>query len=94
MKQYCYIALTIGPIYKTLAFAKRTRELWAASYIFSHMMEEIVEKINTIEKYEIILPVRSKSTEPLNKDVGLFPDRLIARIDNPNQSQQKELLKD
>lgn len=94
MKQYYYIALTIGPIYKTLAFAKRTRELWAASYIFSHMMEEIVEKINTIEKYEIILPVRSKSTEPLNKDVGLFPDRLIARIIEPNQSQQKELLKD
>lgn len=94
MKQYYYIALTIGPIYKTLAFAKKTRELWAASYIFSHLMEKIVEIVNQKKTYEIILPIKFISIEPQNKDVGLFPDRLILRIKKTNDSKQEVLLKE
>jgi len=37
-----YIALTIGPIYKTLSSAKKTRELWGGSYLFSYIMKQII----------------------------------------------------
>ncbi|MFW2427635.1 type III-B CRISPR-associated protein Cas10/Cmr2, partial [Aliarcobacter butzleri] len=39
-----YIALTIGPIYKTLKNSKKTRELWGGSYIFSYIMKQIILK--------------------------------------------------
>ncbi len=39
-----YIALTIGPIYKTLSSAKKTRELWGGSYIFSYIMKQIISE--------------------------------------------------
>jgi CRISPR-associated protein Cmr2 len=31
-----YIALTIGPIYKTISKAKKPKELFAGSYVFSY----------------------------------------------------------
>ena len=38
-----YIALTIGPIYKTLKNAKKPKELFARSYIFSYIMKNIIK---------------------------------------------------
>jgi len=32
-----YLALTIGPIYKTLSNAKKPKELWSGSYVFSYI---------------------------------------------------------
>jgi CRISPR-associated protein Cmr2 len=77
-----YFALTTGPIFKTLAIAKRTREIWAASYIFSYLMEKIVAKLNENKSsFEIILPVKPDVPEEKKKreriSAGLFPDRLI-----------------
>jgi CRISPR-associated protein Cmr2 len=74
-----YFALTTGPIFKTLAIAKRTREIWAASYIFSWLMNRIVDKLNTQNnRYEIILPVSVGNRNNKEKiSAGLFPDRLI-----------------
>ena len=44
-----YIALTIGPIYKTLANAKKPKELFSSSYIFSYIMREIISKFKDRE---------------------------------------------
>jgi len=80
MKTHTYFALTIGPIYKTLAFARRTREFWAASYIFSHLMENIVNEINTKQFGEVILPIALNSTNDTKTGAGLYPDRLIVQV--------------
>ncbi len=37
-----YLAITIGPIYQTIQRARKTRELWAASFILSELMREIL----------------------------------------------------
>jgi len=75
-----YIALTIGPIYKTLAFARKTRELWGASYMFSYLMKKITE---TIPDKNIILPSAETEIYTLKHNgVGLFPDRLIFNVEN------------
>ena len=34
-----YSAINIGPIISTLGMARKPRELWAASFLFSHLMK-------------------------------------------------------
>lgn len=77
-----YIGLTIGPIIKTLHMAKKTRETWAASYLFSFLMKTIIAQLaeKGIAKENILIP----NTEAIegtgnNISAGLFPDRLIFR---------------
>ena len=82
-----YIALTIGPVVKTLTTARKTRELWGASYMFSYLMREILEQVNKFENTQIILP----SADLLNQNnylygAGLYPDRLIIGIPNNNDT--------
>ena len=38
-----YIAITLGPITRTIEMAESTKELWAASYFFSYLAKKIVE---------------------------------------------------
>jgi len=73
-----YIALTLGPIYKTFANVRKTRELWAASYMFSYLMRETIKNLKRkgIKDNDIIIPFVNKAAEDY-KGVGIFPDRLI-----------------
>ncbi len=78
-----YTALTIGPIYKTLNQARKTRELWAGSFLFSHaIMERIIEELDRV-KDDIILPNPEIERNNINK-AGLYPDRLIMEGDHEN----------
>ncbi len=77
-----YIAITIGPIYKTFQNVRRTRELWAASFCFSFLMRNINEKLRDkgIKQDDFILPYfEEKDKKELFelKGFGFFPDRLI-----------------
>jgi len=69
-----YIALTIGPIIKTLSGAKKTQELWASSYLFSYLMKEI---IRVFEDREFVVPYVDKKIMSETTQVGLFHDRFI-----------------
>lgn len=71
-----YFALTIGPIYKTMAMAhKLTRELWGASYLFSYLMEQIANSLKL--KGELVIPSISVDK---NSKAGLYPDHLILKL--------------
>lgn len=79
-----YIGLTIGPIDKTLALARKTRELWGASYLFSYMMKEIIKDIlqKGINKENIIIPYAlDLDNQQYAYGAGIYPDRLIFRSD-------------
>lgn len=79
-----YIGLTIGPIYKTLQNAKKTRELWAASNIFSHIMKQLIKDFKT---REFIIPYVNENDPEfeslLNKamPIGVFHDRFIFKAE-------------
>lgn len=76
-----YTAFNIGPIVKTLELARKPRELWAASFIFSQLMKHIYAEVENNNK-TIISP--SKPTaEKLG--VGIYPDRIFVKgeIDAP-----------
>lgn len=72
-----YSAINIGPIIATLGMARKPRELWAASFLFSHLMKCIyaeAEKANA----EIISPAKPKEE---NNKVGIYPDRIYFKGD-------------
>ena len=76
-----HIGINIGPVVKTLSLARRPRELWSASYLFSLLMKYIVDEAD--KRGEIIAPKKWEKTEEY-KDlpVGLYPDRIYVR---PNE---------
>jgi len=85
-----YIALTIGPIYKTLKNAKKTRELWGGSYIFSYIMKQIILRFK--DRNFIVPFVGDKSIFDTGKEVGLFHDRFIfASKDGDKEQLQKAI---
>lgn len=55
--------------------ARKPRELWCASYLFSSLMEKIIEAI--LDKKNILSPAIGVT----DKSVGLFPDRLFYKSD-------------
>ena len=69
-----YIALTIGPIYKTLKDSKKPKELWSASYIFSYIMKQI---ISNFKDREFVTPYIKDKKVFEDREVGLFHDRFI-----------------
>lgn len=77
-----YIALTIGPIIQTLSQARKTRELWAASYLFSFLMKKIISYLieKGIKREQFILPfVTENDLSAKAQKVGLYPDRCILK---------------
>jgi CRISPR-associated protein Cmr2 len=89
-----YIALTIGPIYKTLANAKTTREIWGASYFFSYVMKSVIQKVFEYEDIEFITPFVTKEVLTLHNGVGLFHDRIIIRSTSFTKEQLDTVVKE
>ena len=50
-----YIGFTIGPIDRLQSYAKKTRGIWASSYLFSYIVKNIARKY-FIDGYEFIKP--------------------------------------
>lgn len=88
IKNKVYTAITIGPIGKTLAKARSVKSFWTASYLFSWIMRELLEKLPE-ENFEVLSPHRDGKdvSEETSKKVGLFPDRLFAK----GELEEKEL---
>ena len=87
-----YIGITIGPIYKTLALADKTREIWGGSYVFSWLCKEllkgIIDPLTGINKEQILLP----SPDFINvtaPGVGLYPDHIILKA---NENDYEKVL--
>ncbi len=87
-----YIALTIGPIYKTLSNAKKTRELWGGSYLFSYIMKQIIK---AFKEREFIVPYIKDGTIFTQKEgVGLFHDRFIFEAQDGDKKKLDEVVED
>lgn len=69
-----YTAINIGPILDTFTMAKKPRELWNASYMFSYLMECIIDELSGCN---IISPAVLNWSKPVNYEVGLYPDRIF-----------------
>lgn len=74
-----YIALTIGPIYETLLNARKTRELWAGSYLFSYFMKTLIKELKEKKGFNFIIPYEGDEAFKQYANAGLFHDRFIAK---------------
>ncbi|MEM6342921.1 MAG: type III-B CRISPR-associated protein Cas10/Cmr2 [Bacteroidota bacterium] len=86
-----YVAFTIGPIIATLGKARKTRELWAASYTFSYLMKEITRGLKKRRGLKFILPYVDDpelfdTPESEKWGAGLFPDIFIIRVKDELES--------
>lgn len=76
-----YLALTIGPIFDTLATARSTKALWSASYLFSWIMRETLRELRNKDGVTLLnLPNRNDFFDGTKRGVGLFPDRFTAKV--------------
>ena len=83
-----YTGINIGPIVDTLMLARKPKELWTASYMFSYLMECILKEVEMREALglHIVSPALSKvedndkdDSDKGKKEVGLYPDRVFIR---------------
>lgn len=77
MSKSNYSAINIGPIIATLGMARKPRELWAASFLFSHLMKCIYAEA---EQAKAVIISPAKPEQDKNK-VGIYPDRIYFRGD-------------
>ncbi len=76
-----YLAITIGPIYKTMQMARKTREFWAASIMFSLLAKELCLQLIKSGCKEDDFLVPSKNVFSRNiLNVGLYLDRIICEL--------------
>ncbi len=90
-----YLALTIGPIYKTMQNAKKTRQIWGASFFFSYIMKKIIEKLMNekgMTQNDFITPYVEESKLNLQNGVGLFHDRMIFKSKNLNKNDFEKIV--
>ena len=93
-----YIAASIGPIHHTIREAISTKAMWTASYLFSYIMREVVEKVQNAG--DLLLPDLSEIQKEKQKNildvVGLFPDRFFLKTSQTEEAQKiiKEALND
>ena len=72
-----YIGITIGPIERVCSYAKKTRGIWASSYLFSYIARNIVEEYFKNGR-KFIKPTLDKDMFDIKNDgVGRFPDQYI-----------------
>jgi|GEM_PF-1300111 len=75
-----YLALTIGPVYQTISQARKTRELWAGSYIFSVLARELIKAFQQHQIGDLISPKVPLDKAEIRNGAGIFPDRCYFKI--------------
>ena len=73
-----YAGFTIGPIIESMKYAKKTREIWFASYFFSWYMETIISNLRENGKIDFLSPYAPKSNKKMSL-AGIYPDRFVAK---------------
>lgn len=76
-----YLAFTLGPIYKTLLKARKTRELWISSYMFSYLMRLLLLEIREKQIGKILAPDINLIADYMTfHGAGVFNDRCMIEL--------------
>jgi CRISPR-associated protein Cmr2 len=74
-----HIAITIGPIYETMSNVRHTREVWAASYLFSYISKCLIIKIID-QKHDLNFEVDFEKQIKTHVDSFILPNINSATI--------------
>jgi CRISPR-associated protein Cmr2 len=86
MPKYTHLALVLSPVYATIKSARKTRELWASSFVFSRTMYHL---LNTLPFGKIIAPAFSAQIEH-KFGAGLYHDRCIIQLSEEDSTPDVE----
>ena len=90
-----YAGYTIGPIYDVMRHARKTRELWFASYFFSWFMEKLIEEILARGRQGVKVLMPWYETKPDGTFVsnasrsGKYTDRLVIASNSDSAALEK-----
>ncbi|NMC58567.1 MAG: hypothetical protein GYA51_04150, partial [Candidatus Methanofastidiosa archaeon] len=85
MSQYLFL-FTIGPVQSFIAQARKTQDLYAGSFLLSHLIESAMKELERSEAdCEFIFP---------NKEIESKPNRFIAKVKSDNIEKVGNDLKD
>lgn len=73
-----YLALTAGSIHATLQKARKPKEIWAASYVFSWLMRELLLCMKNAG-FDILSPHYRDLKDDEKFGAGIVPDRIFCR---------------
>ena len=75
---------TIGPVKSLIEQSRKTRDLYAGSFLLSYLLSEAIEEVEKqSENVDIIFPSRHKDTN--------IPNRLVAIVKGYGPEEQKKL---
>lgn len=85
-----YLAITIAPVLRTIQRARKTRELWASSYVFSLLMRKILDQL---QGYKILVPY-SPTQDVLQSrhGAGIWPDRCLVQLEKGQLPKAEDLI--
>lgn len=89
-----YLGISIGPIYDTLSRARKTRELWAGSYLFSRLMKALLQAVaeeGADAGCQVLSPVPVTDPEQPIFGAGIYPDRLFVGMSKADQELPAKL---
>lgn len=78
MNQPTHTIITLGPLVTTIMKARSTKAVWAASYLFSRIMKELLDAVPA--RCEILLPYHSDAKHD-DLRAGLYPDQSVIKGD-------------
>jgi CRISPR-associated protein Cmr2 len=91
-----YLALTIGPIHKTLKSVESTKAIWAASYMFSWIVREVIKDLKDTHTFLVPYTKEARYFNPQNikkLGVGLFPDRFVCQANETDIVYLQKIIK-
>ncbi|MFU8802208.1 MAG: type III-B CRISPR-associated protein Cas10/Cmr2 [Bradymonadaceae bacterium] len=76
---------TMGPVQSFVGQSRRTRDLWAGSYLLSYLAEAAIKAVSELDGSTILLPAykpnaRSSGKSRHGAEHGTFPNRFIAEV--------------
>lgn len=99
-----YLAICIGPVYKTISSVSKTRELWAASFTFSLLSKGIVEAALDKDDSCLVSPYyinEDNSKDSSNSEnendlpgVGIYPELIFLQCSEKLNIDNWEEIKD
>lgn len=88
-----YAGFTIGPIYGVFSSARKTRELWFASYFFSWFMEKMIEQLSKNNEIDFLSPFVTKPFKSNESISGKYHDRFILQSSFNKEDLFKQIQK-
>lgn len=93
-KHYLLIC-EIGPVFDFVRHCRKTKDYWAASFLFSYFMAQVANRVEA-EGAEVFLPYLKDNpmvTGKGNIDAGSVPDQLYFLLNAENKEKIRVLLK-